>query len=59
MGPSEINIRINIGILKVIIYLQSMLPNHIDGPSNTLLKVIEEDKKNLSKWKGYRELTEK
>jgi hypothetical protein len=34
-----------------------MLPNYIDGPSNTLLKVIEEELPN--NWKGYRPLLEK
>lgn len=36
-----------------------MLPTYRDGPSNTLINFIDEEIKNVSKWKGYRELTEK
>jgi hypothetical protein len=37
-----------------------MIPGHKDGPSNTLLEVIEaEGGKAPSDWPGYRVLTEK
>lgn len=37
-----------------------MLPEYKDGPSNTLLNVIEEYNGVAPKnWRGYRELTEK
>lgn len=37
-----------------------MIPEHKDGPSNTLLDVIRSNGgKAPHDWKGYRELTEK
>ena len=37
-----------------------MIPDHKDGPSNTLLEVIRSSGgKAPNDWKGYRELTEK
>ncbi|CAD8047282.1 unnamed protein product [Paramecium primaurelia] len=38
----------------------SMIPEHKDGPSNTLLEVLHSNgNKAPNYWKGYRELTEK
>lgn len=48
------NILINIGKMNMFIELKNCLENYIDGPSNTLLKVIEEEGNQLSNWKGYR-----
>jgi hypothetical protein len=37
-----------------------MIPDYIDGPSNTLLSVIHDNnEKAPSNWNGFRELTEK
>lgn len=37
-----------------------MIPEHKDGPSNTLLEVLHSNgHKAPSYWKGFRELTEK
>lgn len=37
-----------------------MIPGFTDGPSTTLIKVIESNKnKAPKKWKGFRVLTEK
>jgi hypothetical protein len=36
-----------------------MLDGFKDGPSNTLLKVIQEERSQLVDWKGYRQLLEK
>lgn len=37
-----------------------MIPEHKDGPSNTLLEVLHSNgNKAPNYWKGYRELTEK
>lgn len=39
---------------------KNMIPDHKDGPSNTLLEVIHSNAgKAPHDWKGYRELTEK
>jgi hypothetical protein len=39
---------------------KNFLPDYVDGPSNTLLLVIEESGgKAPSNWEGFRELTEK
>ena len=46
---------------KIIIKIKkTMLPDIVDGPSNTLLEVIKENNgKAPSGWKGFRVLTEK
>jgi len=45
---------------KIFEKTKTMLPNWKDGPSNTLLGVIEDNGGNApSTWKGFRELTEK
>lgn len=36
-----------------------MCPGIVDGPSQTLLKVIGDAKKAPDDWKGYRALTQK
>ena len=37
-----------------------MIPDYIDGPSNTLLSVIHDNnEKAPTNWNGFRELTEK
>ena len=39
---------------------QNMLPNYLDGPSNTLLTVIKDNKMQPPDyWKGFRILTDK
>lgn len=47
-------------ISKINEIIKTMIPDHKDGPSNTLLEVIHTaGGRAPNDWKGFRELTEK